>query len=81
MSTTTFDKLAYLDSLKSAGIPEEHARAHAKALDDALRDSVVTTAALQSELVPIKAEMLVIKWMLGLLLAGVASLVIKAFMA
>ncbi len=81
MRTTTFDKLAYLDSLKLAGIPEEQARAHAKALDDALRDSVVTTVALQSELAPIKAEMLVIKWMLGLLLAGVASLVIKAFMA
>ena len=40
MSSTTFDKLAYLDSLKSAGIPDDQARAHAKALDDALRDSV-----------------------------------------
>ncbi len=80
MSTTTFDKLAYLDSLKSAGIPEDQARAHAKALDEALRDSVVTTGAMKEELAPIKAEILVIKWMLGLLLAGVASLVIKAFL-
>ena len=33
MSTATFDKLAYLDFLKSAGIPEDRVRAHAKALD------------------------------------------------
>lgn len=42
MSTTTFDKLAYVESLKSAGIPEDQARAHAMALEDALRDSVAT---------------------------------------
>jgi hypothetical protein len=79
MSIATFDKLAYLDSLKSAGIPEDQARAHTKALDDALKDSVVTTQVLKDELSPIKAEMLVIKWMLGVLIAGVVSLVIKAF--
>jgi hypothetical protein len=80
MSTTTFDKLAYLDSLKAAGIPEDQARAHAKALDDALRDSVVTKVALREELAPIKAELLLVKWMLGLLLAGVLSLVVKTFL-
>ena len=42
MSTTTFDKLAYLEALKGAGIPEGQARAHAMALDDALKDSVAT---------------------------------------
>ena len=38
----TFDKLVYIDRLKSAGIDEPHARAHAEALDQALRDSVAT---------------------------------------
>jgi hypothetical protein len=43
MSSVTFDKLAYLETLKASGIPEPQARAHAHALDDALRDSVATS--------------------------------------
>lgn len=42
MSSVTFDKLAYLETLKASGIPEPQARARAHALDDALRDSVAT---------------------------------------
>ena len=44
MTTTeiTFDKLLYIDRLKSGGIEERHARAHAEALDQALRDTVAT---------------------------------------
>lgn len=42
MSATTFDKLIYLETLKASGIPEDQARAHAHALDEALRDSVAT---------------------------------------
>jgi hypothetical protein len=38
----TFDKLAYIDRLKSAGIDEHAARAHAEALDQALREEVAT---------------------------------------
>lgn len=37
-----FDRLVYTDRLRRAGISEDHARAHADALDDALRDSVAT---------------------------------------
>src|SRR5436309_10847441 len=44
MATTeiTFDKLVYIDRLKSAGVEEPQARAHAEALDQALRDTVAT---------------------------------------
>ena len=38
MTTLTFDKLAYLEKLKASGIPEAQARAHAVALDEALRE-------------------------------------------
>ncbi len=38
----TFDKLVYIDRLKSAGIDEPQARAHAEALDQALRETVAT---------------------------------------
>jgi hypothetical protein len=37
-----FDKLRYIDRLKSGGITEEQARAHAEAIDDALREVVAT---------------------------------------
>ena len=42
MTTLTFDKLAYTETLKNSGVPEVQARAHAMALDDALRDTVAT---------------------------------------
>ena len=53
MNTITFDKLAYVDTLKSSGINEEHARVHANALDSALRETVATKqdiAAARTEL-------------------------------
>jgi hypothetical protein len=37
-----FDRLAYMDRLKRAGVTDEHARAHAEAIDEALRESVAT---------------------------------------
>jgi hypothetical protein len=42
MSSITFDRLTYIETLKSAGISDEQARAHTHALDDALRDTVAT---------------------------------------
>lgn len=44
MSLATFDKLAYIDSLKANGVSEDHARAHAAALDTALHEAVATKA-------------------------------------
>jgi hypothetical protein len=44
-----FDKLAYIDRLKRAGIDDIQARAHAEAMDDALRESVATKADLRNE--------------------------------
>jgi len=37
-----FDKLRYIDRLVNAGIEREQARAHAEAMEDALRESVAT---------------------------------------
>jgi hypothetical protein len=47
MSSITFDRLTYIETLKSAGITDEQARAHTHALDDALRDTVVTKSDLR----------------------------------
>lgn len=42
MTQILFDRLAYMDRLTRAGIGEEQARAHAEAMDEALRESVAT---------------------------------------
>jgi hypothetical protein len=45
----SFDKLVYIDRLKSAGVDEPQARAHAEALDQALRDTVATKQDVREE--------------------------------
>lgn len=41
-SAAAFDRLTYVDRLKEAGVDDKQARAHAEALDMALRDAVAT---------------------------------------
>jgi hypothetical protein len=57
MNVAVFDKLAYLDALKAAGVAEDHARAHANALDAALREGVATNATLKAEIGALRTEM------------------------
>ena len=42
MTAIPFDRLRYTDMLRNAGIDEKSARAHADALDDAMRQGVAT---------------------------------------
>ena len=56
--------------MKSAATPE------AKTLAPTTKNAVIT---IKLDLAEIKAEQQRMKWMLGLILAGVASLVMKAF--
>jgi len=46
----TFDKLAYIDRLKSAGFAEPQARAMADGLDQALREKVATKSDVRKEI-------------------------------
>jgi hypothetical protein len=59
-----FDKLTYMDRLKRAGISEEHARAHAEAMEGALHEGVATSAevtilgtALRAEMAALRTEL------------------------
>jgi hypothetical protein len=54
-----FDRLAYLDRLKRAGIPEDHARAHAEAIDEALRESVATKRDLREQIELLRRDMMI----------------------
>jgi hypothetical protein len=56
MNAPVFDRLAYLDALKAGGVSEEHARAHASALDAAMREGIVTKDDLAREMAKIDAR-------------------------
>jgi hypothetical protein len=60
VATLTFDKLAYVDRLKAAGVGEREARALAEGLDQALREEVATRtdiAAVRTDLAAVKTEL------------------------
>ena len=40
--TATFDTLEYVETLKAAGVPEEQAKAHVKALSSVAENTLVT---------------------------------------
>lgn len=86
MTATIFDTLKYAKELEAAGIPVPQAeaivKAHQGALNEALDLSVATKNdinELKLEIKDIKADVLLMKWMLGFLLAGVTALIIRAF--
>ena len=51
----------------------------AGAPDDKARDAAEEIAAYDNRLANIEADVRLLKWMMGLVLAGVLSLVVKAF--
>jgi hypothetical protein len=89
MTTITFDTLHLVDKLKLAGISQEQAEAVIRVIAEA-QDQLVTKDDLQSaldnvinpikiDLTILKTDSLAIKWMMGILIAGVMSIVIKTF--
>jgi hypothetical protein len=89
MTTIIFDTLELVDRLKTAGIPQEQAEAVVRVIAEA-QDGLVNKHDLTEAKNEIKADMNVRferidgelklnRWMLGVLLAGVISLVLKAF--
>ena len=56
MNILTFDKLAYVETLKAGGFDEKQAKAQANALDAALRDSVATSSDLKDVETTLKQE-------------------------
>ena len=87
MTTITFDTHKFVRKLESSGLPTSQAEAIADAFKDASGEAEVATKRdvehLETRIdkldMRLTGEMTLIKWMLGLLLAGVASIVIKTF--
>jgi hypothetical protein len=92
MAVVTFDTLKFVKTLQASGMPAQQAEAVA----DAVRDStdaadLVTRKDLQIELQKLESKMetrfaklegefMLVKWMLGLIVAGVVALVMKSFL-
>jgi len=79
MASITFDTLKFVEKLTSAGVPEAQARAEAEALVTAFSEAMDTQLATRSDINRIERELLVLKWMTGLILGGVLALVMKSF--
>ena len=82
MTTVTFDTLELVDKLKSAGVPQNQAEAVVRVIAES-QDELVTREhldnALARELAPLRTELAVLKWMIGVVIGGVVALIIKAF--
>jgi hypothetical protein len=93
VAAITFDTLKFANKLKSAGVPDKQAEAEAEALSEALEvnlKELVTKEYLSREIRDIEqridtrferidGELKLMCWMLGMVLAGIISLVLKAF--
>jgi len=86
MTTVTFDTLELVERLVKSGIDQKQAEAVVRVIADA-QDNLISKADLavfkgelhKEEFSPMKADLMLLKWMIGMLLAGVISLVLKAF--
>jgi hypothetical protein len=70
VATLTFDKLAYVDRLKAAGVGEREARALAEGLDQALREEVATKTDLTAVKTELAADIAAVRTELA---AGIAA--------
>lgn len=79
MATATFDTLKFVERLKAGGVPEEQAKAEAEALVSALSEAMDLQLASKTDIHRIERELFVIKWMIGLVMGGIVTLILKAF--
>jgi len=69
-----------MEIIENAGINKEQATAFATAIKESHDNSdVVTKGDLRELELTIKAELLLLRWMIGFIFAGILSLIIKSF--
>jgi hypothetical protein len=73
MTDLLFDKLAYTDKLIASGVSEVAARAHATALDEALRESVATKSFVAAELTKLKLDLTIRMGVVGAAVVGILA--------
>ena len=78
MATITIDTLKLSDKLVSAGFDRAQAEAVVRAIAEA-QDELITRKDLEIALAPVKTDLALLKWGVGLVIAGVAAQIMKAF--
>ena len=89
MTAITFDTLKFVETLKASGFDEPQAKGMAVAIQEVQKsnlDEVATKSDLRelkleiaADMAKVHGEMAVIKWMMGVQMAGVMALVLKSF--
>ena len=79
MATITFDTLKFVEKLRAGGVPEEQAKAEAEALVMAFSEAMDSQLATKTDIHRLERELVVVKWMVGLVLGGILALILKAF--
>ena len=79
MTTVTSDTLELVKRLENSGILHEQAEAIVRSIADA-QDKLVTKGDLEIFLAPIKTDLAVLKWMIGLLFAISLSIALTLFL-
>ena len=81
MAAIAFDTLKFVDKLEAGGFTPQQAKAAAQAFSDATGEQLVTKTDLKDELAPIKADIVlvkaditILKWMSGFTLAAVTAI-------
>lgn len=69
MSAITFDTLKFVEKLERAGVSREQATAFAEAQKEAFAEALDTTLATKTDIEMIRAELILVKWMLGVVIA------------
>ena len=68
------------DALKSVGVPDEKSQSVTRAMDQHSSLTRGDIRGIEKELVRIDKELIVIKWMLGIVIAAVVLPLFKGFM-
>ena len=79
MSITTFDTLKFARRLKDAGVPEKQAEAEAEAIREAFAEALDTQVATKADIARLERELLIVKWMIGLVIAVNVLPFLKSF--
>ena len=86
MSLTTFDTLKFAQRLEEAGLEHKQAVAFAEAQKEAFAEAIETqlatktdTQRIEGQLLVLKGQLLLLKWMIGFNLAFTMAIVWKVF--
>ena len=86
MASITFDTHAFIKKLMKAGFREEQAEVLSEVQKQSLSEVLDTTLAtkddingVKDEIFKVEKDVAILKWMTGLMFAGVISLILKAF--